>query len=206
MEYIKSKFTGSTIIWGIVILIMPVSPLIYVISEIIKEFSGTLDDYFGLLLFGGLLFLMLNIYKFIRYIVIKGDRLTYYSLFCPWGRTLYFKDYVGKIIIQETNFQGKYNAVHLIDKKNRTAFRITGLNYRNFDQINNSIPLENIDFNPTKGEYWKLMFLGRITIKQSSINKSENKKLNKMLVVIQIIVVVGLLLLIIGYLLRWIFG
>jgi len=63
MDCIKSKLKGDTIFWGILILIFPAFPLIFVIIKEINEFSGTSINYFVLLLCGGLLFLMLNILK-----------------------------------------------------------------------------------------------------------------------------------------------
>ena len=104
---------------------------------------------------------------------------------------------IGKIIVEERGSGGAYNVVYLIDKKNRTDFKIMGLHYKNFDNINAAILLETIDFNPTVGEYYKLLFFERITIKKSSINKSTNKKLNKILIAIQIMSVIGLLLFVI---------
>jgi hypothetical protein len=36
--------------------------------------------------------------------------------------------------------------------------------YKNFDEMNDAIPLRKIRFSPTAGQYFKLLFTGRIKI------------------------------------------
>ena len=206
MENIKSKLAVYSVFIGMVMSIFLAPAGVICIYKIIdKLFLSGVDivGIFALLLFIGIFLLLLNFLKTIRYIIVKDDKLTYYSVLRPFGKTLYFKDYIGKIIVQERGSGGAYNVIYFIDENNRTVFKITGVHYNNFDEINKAIPLEVINFNPTVKEYYKLLFFGRITLKKSSINKGENKKLNKILLATQIIVVIGMLLMIIRYALGW---
>ena len=209
MKNIKSKFTWSIIIAGAITLLFLLPAGVWfmygTVQMCVEGELSILGCVLISLLIAGVCLVFINGLKFIRHIIIKEDRLTYYSPLCPCGKTLYFKDYIGKIITQDTSPAGQYDVIHFIDKKNRTSLRITGLNYKNFDKIQESIPLKTIDFNPTMGEYWKLSILGRITIKESSPNKGENKQVNKMLVIFQVLGVIGLLLFIVGTLLSWLF-
>jgi hypothetical protein len=210
MEYIKSKFALDSIFYGIfmLIFILPIG-IYYIVVTIQDSIIGELSALGAILILvvvGGICLFVLNFIDAIRYIIVKGDKLTYYSVLRPFGKTLNFKDYIGKIVVQERGSGGSYNVVYLKNKNNRTDFKITGVHYKSFDEINKTIPLKKIDFNPTVKEYYRLLFFERITIKESSINKGENKKLNKMLITTQIIVIIGLLLFVIGSLLRRFFA
>jgi len=205
MEYIKSKIKGVSIFVAIVPLLLSWVFVVLIIRTI-ETFSGVLSDYLSLLLFVVLLFFMLNLLKAVRYIIIKSDKLTYYSLFRPFGKTLYFKDYIGKIVVQDVNATGRFNVIYLIDKNNRTDLRIPGIHYKKFGTIIRAIPLKSIDFKPTIKEDLKLSLTGRITIKEGRNDKKAEKKREKFMTAIQIVAVVGLLLMVLGYLLRWILG
>jgi hypothetical protein len=102
--------------------------------------------------------------------------LKYFSLFRFWGKTLYFSDYIGKIITTETGSGGSYKVVYLVDKNNCTAFKIMGLHYKNFEEINNAIPLKKISFSPSVGQYFKLLFFERITIATKEKEQPKQKK------------------------------
>ena len=210
MKQTKSKLDWFMVMVGVImfVFILPIG-----IFYIYRTIQGSIEGEFSVLssvlistVIAGICLFVLSIINAKKYIIVKGDKLTYYSVLRPFGKTLYFKDYIGKIIVEERASDGAYNVVYFIDENYRTVFKITGNNYRNFDEINNAVPLEVIPFNPSVKEYYKLLYLERITIKKNSINKGKNKNVSKLLVATQIIVVVGLLLLIIGYLLRWIFG
>jgi hypothetical protein len=56
-----------------------------------------------------------------------------------------------------------------------TDFKIMGLHYKNFEEINNAIPLKKISFSPTAGQYFKLLFTGKVNVLKSD-KKSGNKK------------------------------
>jgi len=176
------------------------------IVRIIEIFSGHIADYLTLLLFAVMLFSALSILKSTRYIIIKGDKLTYYSLFRPFGKTLYFSDYIGKIIVQDVNATGRFDVIYLIDKENKTAFKISGIHYREFEAIIRAIPLRIMDFKPTIKEDWKLSLTGKITIKEGSNDEIAEKKRDRFMTAIQIAAVIGMSLMVLGYLLRWLLG
>jgi hypothetical protein len=108
--------------------------------------------------------LLLIILGRIRYYIISREELRYYSFRHPFGKTLYFTDYAGKIITAEIGSEGRFKMVYLVDKQNRTVFKLNGALYKNFDEMNDAIPLRKIRFSPTAGQYFKLLFTGRIKI------------------------------------------
>jgi hypothetical protein len=62
----------------------------------------------------------------IRYYIISREELRYYSFRHPFGKTLYFTDYAGKIITAEIGSEGRFKMVYLVDKQNRTVFKLNG--------------------------------------------------------------------------------
>jgi len=202
MGYIKSKFTGSAIFFAIFLLFFSLA-LVFAVVEDIKTFSG---DYLRLLFLSVFLFLFIQLLKPYKYIIIKSNKLTYYSFIRPFGKTLHFSDYIGKIVYQESSSVGNYNVLYLIDKEYRTAFKIMGLHYKEIETIINTIPLKAMDFKPTIKESFKLFLFGRITIKEGCNDKKAEKKRDKFMNAIQIAGAIGLSLMVLGYLLRWILG
>jgi hypothetical protein len=127
-------------------------------------------------------------------------------LVVPWGKTLYFDNYIGKIIETETGSGGSYKVVYLVDKNRKTAFKIMGLHYKNFDEMNNAIPLKRISFSPSVGQYFKLLFFERITIpdpdpkvKTQAESKNPGHAIAKIFAVIS---AVGVALVVLGMLVK----
>jgi hypothetical protein len=128
----------------------------------------------------------------IRYYIISREELKYYSFGHPFGKTLYFADYIGKIITTETGSGGSFKMVYLVDKQNRTVFKLNGALYKNFDEIIDAIPLKKISFSPSAGRYFKLLFTGKIKL-ESADSKPKNRKAERRIrTVIFITVSIGL--------------
>jgi len=174
-EYIKCKTTGTALFGAIVMLFCLWIPVL-AIRSIIEDFSGILSDFLLLLFFCGIFLLLLNLIRGIRYIIIKKDKLIYYSFLRPFGKTLYFSDYIAKIVVQEKVNFGTVNVVHLINKMERTTFKIPGGHYEKFGRIIRGIPLKSINFKPTRIEYYKLMFGISITIDERRILRQNDVK------------------------------
>jgi len=203
MENTKSKIRIYSVFAAILMSFFSLAFVLMIVRGI-KISSGF--EYLLLLIPIAFLFVGVDFVKSVRYIIIKSNRIRYFSLLRPLGKILYYKDYIGKIIVTERGRAGSYNAVYLIDKNNRTAFKITGVHYSNMRDIIDAIPLQTMAFSPTVKEYYKLLLSGKLTIKEGSNDKKSEKKINKLLVATQIVVVAGLFLMILGYLLRWILG
>ena len=205
MDYIKSKITGFSIYWFCIMLLFPIPvETSYVISIFKDVFTGNIhgvgDVFIHLFLVFLFIFLLIFL-KHIKYILIKENELKYFSLFFPFGKTLNFSDYIGKIITTESGSAGSYKVVYLVDKNHRTAFKIMGLHYKNFDEMNNAIPLKKISFSPAGWQYFKLLFFERITIetKQSKKPKGAERNIAKIFAIISVI---GIVLFVIGMIVR----
>jgi len=112
------------------------------------------------------LLLVLKDFKYIK-IDKEKNRLKYYSILSPFGRTLNLDNYEHKIITSEVSVQGNYDVIHLVNKKGYTAFKISGLFYENFKEINSSIKLQRIyNYKFNWKLYLKLLFTGRIKVQQ----------------------------------------
>ena len=131
-----------------------------------------------------MLLLTLYTFKDIKYIIIKNDELTYYSFLMIFGKTLNFRNYIGKIIVMETMCATSYEIVYLVDGQNRTALKIASVYYENFEEINDAIPLKKIRFSPNRRQYLKLLFIGKIKVEKKNKGyrrkiKTRNKKTTK---------------------------
>jgi hypothetical protein len=123
----------------------------------------------------------------------------------PFGKTLYFADYIGKIITTETGSAGSYKVVYLVDRQNRTTFKFMGIHYKNIEEMNNAIPLKKISFSPSVGSYFKLLFTGKINVEKE--NKGAGKRKNKnaertIRKIIYIVVSIGLLCFVLGMIVK----
>lgn len=159
----KSKFTGDTFFWGFFMLIPLFSFIIFSI-KIINQYSGKIGETLILFLFIILFYFLLNFYNHMKVINIEEGKLKYYSILRPFGRTLNLKDYKGKIILTETGTRGSYKTVYLVNNQNKTSFKIMGLHYKNFDELNNAIPLKIMKYPSGIMNYLKILFLEKVSL------------------------------------------
>lgn len=196
---IKSRLSGNSIFWGIFMLIPLFSFIIFSI-KILKKYSGEIGGTLILVLFAFLFYFLMNFLKHIKIVKIYGNKLKYYSVISPFGKTLNMEDFIGKITITESGTRGSYNVVYLIDKQNKTSFKLMGLHYNNFEEINNAINLKKINFSPTASQYFKLLFFEKIIVKNDK--SSNNEAVNIILEVFKIISTIGIILVILGFLIK----
>jgi hypothetical protein len=177
-DYIKSRIAGYSIFLFFMLMFFGVTMIGIGLPQLVRRFaeSESIGVFLILLFIVGLFLLEINFLKDIRYLQIKDNKLKFWSLFVPWGRTLNFDNYIGKIIEMEIGSGGSYEVVYLVDKKRRTAFKIMGLHYKNFDEINKAIPLKKISFLPSVGQYFKLLFFEHITIPDKKAQKQTKNK------------------------------
>ena len=217
MKSIRSRIDVFFIYIGIVMLLPLVGFVWYffsLLSDIIFSDKRNIT-YFLLLLFFVFMFLLcLNFVKHIRYIIIKNNKLRYYSILRPWGKCLDFSNYIGKVISYETGSGGSYKVVYLVDKHRRTAVKLMGLWYKNFEEIDQAIPLNEIKFTPTVRQYLGLLFFERITIpekkpktgkkdkKEREQEKQKEKRFFIVFLILKILGFVGIGLFIIGSIIK----
>ena len=174
MEYIRTKWTFFTIC---MIFYTVIGALILLFFLFIIGFSilvaGVVD--YGVILLLIIWFVLFLVVRKnaidLKRLIIRKESLTYYSLLRPFGKTVYFDDYIRKAILKNTSL---YPSLHrswlivLINKKNRTAFRINFEYARegNGGEIIYAIPLKEIRYKPTLMQNITLKFGGNITIKK----------------------------------------
>lgn len=198
---IRSKFTGNTIFWS-TLMIIPLFSFILFTTRILKNYSLQVSDTLILLLIITLFLFLINFLKHIKRIIVRGNELKYYSILRPFGRTLDLNDYTGKIILKETGSGGSYKVVYLVNKQNKASFKLMGLHYKNFDDINNAIQLKTIKFNPTTFQYFKLLFFERIEIKNKN---GKGEIIDIILGIFKLISIAGIILFVLGLLIKKIF-
>jgi hypothetical protein len=196
-DCIKSKFTKDTIYWTILpVVFISIFSIFGAFVGIKKNFLNDISIlglFLSILIGIGMPVLMIYVLK-IRYYIITDEQLKYYSFWHPFGKILYFNNYIGKIITTETGSDGSYEVVYLVDRQNRTAFKLMGLHYKNFDEIIDAIPLKKIRFSSTAGRYFKLLFSGKIKVEKKNKgnrrkNKNAERRVNK---IIYIMISIGL--------------
>jgi len=196
---IISKISGNAIFWGI-FMIMPLFGCIAFTFRILHNFTFSIRDVSILLLFIFLFYLGINFLKHIKYITIEDTRLRYYSILKPFGKIIDLSSCMGKILLQETGSGGSYKVLYLIDKKNMTSFKIMGLHYKNFDELNSAIDLKVIRFTPSTLQYLQLLFFEKLNINSK---KDNDRKITPItLKVFKLISIIGIILFIIGFILK----
>lgn len=169
--------------------------------RVLKNFSLEIKHVFILLLFVGLFLFSINYLKHIRLLMIQGNKLKYYSITKPFGKTLNIEDFIGKIIITESGTTGSYKVVYLVNKQNKTSFKLMGLHYNNFEEIDNAIHLKKINFSPTVSQYFKLLFFEKIIVKNDK-SSNNNEAINIILGVFKAFSIIGIVLFILGFLVK----
>ncbi len=170
-----SKFKLGYLFWFLWMLLCGIGLSIFLNKAIEKILNKGLSLNSLLIIFLIVpLLITVKILKDFKYIQIdsKTKKLKWYSLLAPFGRTLNFADYVGKVKSSEVGTDGSYYTTYLIDRNNSTSFRINGLFYRNFDELYKEIKLVEIKkYDMTFWLYLKLLFTGRIKIRSTTNHK-----------------------------------
>ena len=197
---VTSKFTRDVFIYAPSMIFVILGFILFSFRGINKE-EVTIGIICILGLFLAFILLGLNFLKYIRIIKVEKKILTYYSLLCPFGKTISFKDYIGKITVTETGSAGSYEVIYLVNKQNKTAFKLMGLHYKNFDEIKKAIALPEIKKNLSAKEYFQLLFTGVIDLSKVQNKKSAEFNINKFL---GIFIAIALIVFVIGMLIKMI--
>ena len=197
MGTVKSEFNKDAIV-GIMFLFLFFIPAIafflyFGLRDFFLEADSISIGAVVLLIFASLFLLfMLLQFNRIKYIIIESKKIKYYSILYPFGRTFYFDDLTGKIMIRESGKIGTAEVVYLVDKQSRTVCKIVETYYKNFDTLTKIIPLELINFKPTTRQYWKLSAFERVSIEEKTGNKDIGKMYDKMNLISLIVAIVVL--------------
>ncbi len=178
---IRSIFLLKSLIWFIFMLILALFGLIFYVCEPIVNNDVGRDDWLFILFFSCLVFFIIYLIKEFKFLIIdtRNEKHFFYfrSIFHPFGKTLYFKDYTGIYKTTESGSGGTYEVVYLVDHNNITQFKIMGLYYKNKDEIIAAIPLPEIKRNLSGKEYLKLMFTGRANLSKIKDKKNTDSKI-----------------------------
>jgi len=163
-----SKFKIGYIFWFLLMLTLTILLTLFLYKGVQRiNVNGLWTTTWISTLFILLISTVLIILKDFKLIFIdKGKRkIKWFSLFAPFGRTIYIDEYIGVIKSYEHGSQGSYQTAYLVDKNRITRFKVNGLFYRNFDELFNAINLREIrKLKMTFGGYIKLLFTGRMRV------------------------------------------
>lgn len=200
---INSNIHKNKYIWGVLGFCIIVFGFIQcIIKPIITLSKGEGDSSYFLIIFF-ILFevFLIMVYKDFKYIIINTEKrkLKSYSFLFPFGKTIFLDEYIGKITIQETGSSGSYEVVYLVNKQNKTAFKIMGLHYKNFDEMKKAIALPEIKKHLSAKEYFQLLFTGVLDLSKVQNKKSSEFSINKFL---GIFITIALIVFLIGMLIK----
>ena len=169
MKKTTSTFKPSTI--GSLFFLVPVTlVMLYFLLDFTLWIvaNRSIADAWVILIFGGFSWAFLKLLRDVKFLIIKRNKVVYYSCFRPLGEAVYFSDYVGYVIVH--NQIGFYNpaALYLIDKENRTTFKIRLPLYKQYNKMVAAIPLKKNDYFFTRAERRKLMYGGSVVIDRNS--------------------------------------
>jgi hypothetical protein len=174
-----SKFTKSSIQYLILLVFFSVALILYILRMIliILEKNLSLTDFLILTLFILLFIMLVLIIK--EYKKIRSDEINktviFYSIFFPFGKKIELQNFSHKIIINEITQIEKYEVLYLINNTGYAIFKINGKIYKNFNEINESIDLELLDFKPNAKMYFRLLYWGKAKI---DINRMKTKNMS----------------------------
>ncbi|SKC06959.1 hypothetical protein SAMN05421800_12625 [Chryseobacterium balustinum] len=197
MEYIKSKFSGNSLFWGVFLLVFSILDLFF-IFKILKKNIFKFGDALALLVLVCVFLFLINYLKHIKILILKGRELKYYSILRPFGKNIELNSTVRKIILTETGSIGSYRVIYLVNNRNEIFFKLMELHYKNFNNILDALKLETIKFSPSPAQYFKLLFFESVDLNSgSSGSNNSNKIINVVLKLFKTIVLIGLSLLLI---------
>ncbi|GEM_PF-3672509 len=107
--------------------------------------------------------------KELKYITIKEDenRLTWYSIFNPYGTTIFLNECAGQVKTQLYSTNGATCKIYLINKNRKITLGINELVYSNFNEIQDALKLNELKHKNTGViNYFKLLYTGRIKIEK----------------------------------------
>ncbi|NIF06730.1 hypothetical protein F3J23_14875 [Chryseobacterium sp. Tr-659] len=168
---IKSKIHHNWYLWFFFLVMCEFGIAFGLVKAVIKkidnihENSGSLIPIIILII---IILSLLLVIKDFKYIIIDKQKnsLKYYSILRPLGSTLKLDDFDNKIKTSETSVRGEYEVIYLV-KKGYTVFKISGLFYDNFKEIDSSIKLKRIyNYKFNLKLYLQLLFTGKIRIKE----------------------------------------
>lgn len=171
-EMIKSNIHRNWYLWLFFIIFLEFFIFIMYLIKSIKysiEKGVYLSDILIIILFVFIELFLIIVIKDFKYIIIDKEKnqLKYYSILRPFGSTLNLNDFDNKIKTTEISIRGQYEVIYLI-KKGYTAFKINGLFYENFKEIDSSIKIKRIyNYKFNFKLYIQLLFTGRIKIEES---------------------------------------
>ena len=179
---LKAKISTKYYVWAAFMTVILVFGVIrFIVHPIIDIMSSTYDSSAILFttMFAFLILFLISILRHFKIITLHFNErsLKSHSLFHPFGKTLYFKDYKGIYNTTETGSGGTYEVMYLVDHNNITRFKIMGLYYKNMDEIIAAIPLPAIKRNLSGKEYLKLMFTGRVNLSKIKDKKNTDSKI-----------------------------
>ncbi|UNY98592.1 hypothetical protein MQE36_16115 [Zhouia spongiae] len=166
---IKSKLKSGFVSWFITMILGTIGLLVLIglmlYSLLFKKFDvyPMVMSLFLSALFG----VVLIIFKDYKRIIINkaAQTIKYYSIYRPFGKSIELKNFIGYIKSVEYGRYETYRTIHLVDKTSKTAFKISGLFYDNFDEMYNAIELKEIKkYRFGFWKYIKLVCTSRIKI------------------------------------------
>lgn len=163
---IKSKINNNWYLWFFFILLCEIGICIGFFKVIIRISNKIQESYFSAIVLLLIILSFLLVLKDFKYLVIDESQksLRYYSILRPFGKTLLLNGFDNKIKTSETSIRGEYEVIYLI-KNGYTTFKINGLFYENFKEIDSSIKLKRIyNYKFNLKLYLILLFTGRIKI------------------------------------------
>lgn len=169
---IKCKIHRNWYLWALIGIILIIFGFIMYILKSITFFIEKGFHFPSILIFCLFLFLelfLILVFKDFKYIIVypKPNQIKYYSILHPFGKKLTLSDYECKIKTTEFSIQGDYEVIHLVNKKGYTAFKISGLFYKNFKEIDNVIQLKRIhNYKFNWKLYLKLIFTGKMKVEK----------------------------------------
>lgn len=165
---IRSKIHRNWYLWFLLIAVCELGITFSLIKACIKKINHSDLSIIPIIILFLIIVGLLLVIKDFKYLVIDNhkNRLTYYSIFRPFGKTLTIGFFDNKIKTSEVSLRGEYEVIHLI-RNGYTVFKINGLFYDNIKEIDTSIKLKRIyNYKFNLKLYLKLLFTGRIRIEE----------------------------------------
>ncbi|MBK7213358.1 MAG: hypothetical protein IPH88_08740 [Bacteroidales bacterium] len=166
---VRSKLKAGYVLWFIWMLLCAIGTayLLYLLygRRDINGFNLTL--LWCSVIFSLFLVIILSLKDF-KYFVIDTDnrKARWYSILRPWGGTILFENYAGKIKPFLPASGEAFPTAYLLNPDMETSFKISGRFYKNYIEMYQAIGIREVKlFDISLGQYVRLWFTGKLKIK-----------------------------------------
>lgn len=166
---IRSEFKAGYILWFVWMFLCGIGTA-YILLLLYgrRDINGfNLTLLWCSVIFSLFLIIILSLKDFKYFVIDAGNRKArWYSILRPWGGTILFENYSGKIKPFLPASGEAFPSAYLLNQEFETCFKISGRFYKNYIEMYKAIEVQEVKlFEISALEYIKLWLTGRLKVR-----------------------------------------